>query len=101
MNIHLIEKDNRITRADKSSQQWQSGYWKLTEQVAKELVGGELYLHKAKRKASYFGGVIDHYHVQTEGPFKGRIVFTFTASMQFKNVKTSFEGWGMEKKIVR
>ena len=101
MKIHLIEKDNRLTRIDKTKQQWQSGYWKLSEQVAKDCDGGEIYLHKAQSKPSYFGGLIDDYHVQEDGPYQGRIVFTFTASMQYNNVKTSTEGWGMEKKIVR
>ncbi len=101
MQIHLIEKELRFTRTDKTSQNWESGYWKVSIEVAEGLIGGDIFLHKAQIKPSYFGGKITGYHIQTTGEWQGRVIFHFTATSEHKGVKTSQPGWGMEKKIVR
>lgn len=100
MQIHLIEKNRRFTREDKFSQIWESGYWKVTEDVAKALVGGDIYFHPAKIKPSYFGGKILGYTKIEEGEWEGRIVFEFEFSREYKGVRAGKDGWGMEKKIV-
>lgn len=44
---------------------FQSGFWNLSEEEAKELVGGFLYLHETKAKSAGFGGRIVGYSVET------------------------------------
>jgi hypothetical protein len=100
MQIHLIEKNRGFTREDKFSQIWQSGYWKVNEDVAKSLVGGDIYFHPAKIKPSYFGGKILGYSVVEEGEWQGRIVFEFEFTREYKGVSAGKDGWGMDKKIV-
>jgi hypothetical protein len=99
MKIHLIEKHDRLNRISDDEQLWESGYWTVPTQTAEELLGGDIYLHSMKAKPSKFGGVIQSYRVAEDAEFKGKIVFTFLADLEHKNVSTSNEGWGMEKKI--
>lgn len=100
MKIHFIEKENIIRRLDKLSNVWESGNWKISCVTADLLIGGDIYFHKAQDKPSYFGGKVTGYRVIDSGESKGRLVFEFEASMEHKGVKTSKDGWGMEKKIV-
>lgn len=44
MNIHIIEPVNRFVKLDDNV--WESGAWKLTEDRAQKLVGGEIYFHR-------------------------------------------------------
>lgn len=99
MRIHFIEKEGILTREDKSTQNWESGNWAVATGTAESLVGGDIYLHKAQDKPSYFGGKITGFREINEGQWKGRIIFQFTATPDHKGVKTSKSGWGMEKKI--
>ena len=101
MQIHFIEKENLLTRKDKTTQDWESGFWSVSKEVAESLIGGDIYLHKAQDKPSYFGGKITAYRIQEEGQWEGRIIFHFTATKKHKEVKTSRSGWSMEKKIVK
>lgn len=101
MKIHLIEKYDRLNRISYEEQIWESGYWTVAIETAEELLGGDIYLHSMKAKPSKFGGVIKSYRVSENSEFEGKIVFTFLADIEHKNVSTSKEGWGMEKKIER
>ncbi|WP_185230432.1 hypothetical protein [Teredinibacter franksiae] len=97
----MIEKENLLTRDDKATQNWKSGFWAISHEVADQLIGGDIFLHKTQNKPSFFGGKITGYSLQDEGQWKGRIIFEFTATKEHKNVKTSKSGWSMEKKIVK
>lgn len=99
MKIHFVEKFGRENRLSDEVQLWESGYWTLTEKSAKSLIGGDIYLHSNQSKPSRFGGVIQNYRVIENGEFEGKIVFEFLADIEHKNVRTSKEGWGREKKI--
>jgi hypothetical protein len=99
--IHFIERAGNLNRVDAEQQEWESGYWKVSEESAQHLVGGEIYLHKSQVEPSYFGGKIISYRVQSGGPDDGRMIFRFRAAIEFKGVRTAREGWGNEKKIVR
>jgi len=100
MQIHVIDKQKLITREDNMTQDWVSGYWGVTKEVAAKLVGGEIFLHMAKDKPSYFGGDITGFRVQEDGEYAGKVLFEFTASMDHKGVRTPRPGWGMDKKII-
>lgn len=101
MDIHLIERDNRFMCNDRSTQDWDSGFWRIDTSDAATLVGGNIYFHEKQATPSFFGGVITGYKVEQKGEWKGRIVFRFTASEDHKDVETAREGWVREKKIVR
>ena len=100
MKIHLIENQNRMNRISYEEQIWESGYWTVPLETAEELLGGDIYLHSKKATPSKFGGVIKSYRVEEDAEFKGKIVFTFLADIEHKNVSTPKTGWGMEKKII-
>jgi hypothetical protein len=101
MQIHFIEKENLMTREDKNTQNWETGFWAVSKEIADSLIGGDIYLHKAQDKPSYFGGLITSYKVKNRGIHEGRIIFQFTATTGHKGIKTGKTGWGMEKKIVK
>jgi hypothetical protein len=101
MKIHLIENYNRFNRISEEEQLWESGYWTVAIETAEDLVGGHIYLHSKKAKPSKFGGVIQSYRVDETEEFKGKVIFTFLADIEHKDVLTPNEGWGMEKKIDR
>ena len=44
MNIHLVEPLNHFVKLKDNV--WESGWWRLDEDKAKKLVGGEIYFHK-------------------------------------------------------
>ncbi len=100
--VHLIERITNIKLISKERNEWASHCWAITEDAAKKLVGGEIYLHKGQDKPSHFGGKILSYEVLPEsaGEDAGRIVFNFQAGLVFKDVKAGKDGWGMEKKFV-
>lgn len=100
--IHLIERVTNVKLLSKERNEWASYSWAIAENTAKELVGGDIYLHKAQDKPSHFGGKILSYNVlgDEHGKDAGRIVFNFQATLDHKDVRTGKEGWGMEKKII-
>ena len=101
MKIHLIDKHDCLNRISDEEQVWESGYCTVTIAIAEELLGGDIYLHSMKAKPSKFGGVIKSYRVEENPEFEGKIVFTFLADIEHKDVSTANEGWGREKKIDR
>ena len=100
MKIHLIEKHDRLKRISDEEQLWESGYWTVAIETAEELLGGDIYLHSMKAKPSKFGGVIKSYRVEDNPEFEGKIVFTFLADIEHKNVSTANEGWEWRKKLI-
>jgi hypothetical protein len=99
--IHLIGrlKDN-LKPVNMNRHEWESGYWKVSEETARCLVGGDLYVHDGQAEPSRFGGTILGYRVQQGGDFDGRMIFSFRASLAHKGVKTDKKGWGREKKVL-
>ena len=98
--LHVIEKMDLTEQIDKVERIWTTGYWKLSEENARALVNGDLYLHRKKASPSFFGGVITEYRVEESGEHADRIVFTFKADLAHKNVSTDRGGWRMELKFV-
>jgi hypothetical protein len=99
-SIHLIERLGNMKCLDKETSLWESGWWHVSTEIAQKLIGGNIFFHKAQDKPSYFGGTITKYRLETEGEWTGRILFSFAATMEFKGITTSRNGWGMEKKLV-
>ncbi len=98
--VHLIERVTNVKLISKEKNEWASYSWAISEESAKKLIGGEIYLHKAQDAPSHFGGKILSYTVLNDdhGDDAGRIVFVFQAGVEFKGVKAG-KGWAMEKKF--
>lgn len=97
--IHCIERSDNVRKTDRDKNEWESGFWALSEETAQKLVGGTIYLHKGKQQASHFGGEILSYRVEQSGPSAGCIVFTLRAALDGKGVKTDRKGWAKDQKI--
>ena len=98
--VHLIERVTNVKLLSKEKNEWASYSWAISEESAKKLIGGEIYLHKTQDAPSHFGGKIFSYDVLGEehGENAGRIVFNFTAGLEYKGIKAG-KGWAMEKKF--
>ena len=99
--IHLIEKENLISRLAGSQTEYESGYWALPEYDAKELVGGHIYFHERQIEPSFYGGLITGFRIQQTEPYKDRVVFRFEPKPNCRGVRAGRDGWQYEKKIVR
>ena len=97
--IHLLERTDNVRKTDRSKNEWESGYWVLTEEVAQKLIGSVLYLHRSKLQPSHFGGDILGYRVEESGAEAGRVVFIVRARADCKGMKTDNKGWSNNQKI--
>lgn len=97
--IHLVERTDNVRKTDKSKNEWESGYWEVAEATARKLIGGTLYLHRAKLHASHFGGTILDFRFEESGPHAGRVVFKLRADADCKGVKTDGKSWSKDHKI--
>jgi hypothetical protein len=98
MKIHLVERLNNFTKL--KDKVWECGWWKLNENKAQKLVGGEIYFHKSRQEPSFYGGTILGFRVEQEGQYQGRIVFQFQYGQAFRNIRTDRSGWSLEMKII-
>jgi hypothetical protein len=98
--IHFVERTDNVRKIDKSKNEWESGYWPLTEEVAQKLVGGVLYLHRTKMTPSHFGGDIVDYRIEEAGAKAGTVVFKLRAKADCKGVTIDGKGWSKDCKII-
>jgi hypothetical protein len=99
--IHFVERLNNVFKLKDGSDDYESGYWKLAEETAAGLVGGDLYLHSGQSAPSHFGGKVIGYRVHRDGSsIDGRIVFRIKPSVAYKGVPAGRERWRNEMKIV-
>jgi hypothetical protein len=100
--IHFVERIGNTWKVQNSSvdYEFESGYWVVSEDTGRKLVGGDLYLHDGQSEPSRFGGRILGYRVHSGGSEDGRIIFRFQATGDHRGITTPREGWGNEKKIV-
>ena len=102
-SIHFVERLNNVKKLPDAPNEWESGYWFVSEETASKLTGGKLYLHSAQNAPSHFGGEILGYRVHQDSSrldINGRIVFRIRATHEYKNIVTGRDGWGNEKKLV-
>ena len=71
------------------------GMWAITEDEAKALIGGMIYLHDAKAEPSYFGGVVTGYRPADGAEYAGRWVFTVASTLSGKKVAWEGRDYGM------
>jgi hypothetical protein len=98
--IHFLERTDNVRKTDRSKNEWESGFWDVTEENAQKLVGATLYLHRTKHQPSHFGGRILSYRLEKEGDANARVVFTVRAAADCKDVKAGPRGWAKDCKIV-
>lgn len=98
MKIHLIEPLNHFVKLQDNI--WESGSWKLDEEKAKALVGGEIFFHKKRMEPSFYGGTILGYRVNQEEKNQGEVIFKLQYSPAFRNVLTDKSGWKKNVKIL-
>src|SRR5882672_7397827 len=66
---------------------YESGNWDVTEEEARQVVGGTLYLHRTKAQRSYFGGDIQSFRiVETDRAHEERVIFTVRSRVEAKDV---------------
>ena len=99
MEIHLIENVRKFIRLQDDV--WESGWWGLNENKARELVGSAIYFHRKRTEPSFYGGIIKGYRVEPDGVHQGRIVFKFLYSHDCRNIKTDKTGWSKEMKVTK
>jgi hypothetical protein len=76
-----------------------TGWWALSEDAARRLVGGSVFLHQTKATPSWYGGTILGYRVGQEGPRgENRIGFEFQFAQVARNVAWD---WGDHAPNVR
>ena len=99
--IHLIERDDsRFTMLGDGI--WGSGYWVLSKETAKKLIGGSILFHRKKSEPSFFGGTILDYRVENSGRYSGCIVFRFKYVDEARNMSAGKAGWnksGLDARI--
>ena len=98
-SIHLIERTDNVRKTDRSTNEWESGNWPISPEIAQKLIGGSLYLHRGKNHPSHFGGRILSFRVQESGPAEGLVVFKVKAQIDCKDVPTDRKGWSKDQKI--
>ena len=72
---------------------YESEAWDVSEDDARQLVGGVIYFPETKGKPSYFGGVVTSYRLSDAQP--GRIIFLFDAMKDARGV--AWEGQDHER----
>ena len=73
MQIHVIENTHNFSKLREYI--WECGWWKLDEDKAKILTGGNIYFHTKRSEPSFYGGSIRGYRVEQDQPRQGRTVF--------------------------
>jgi len=100
--IHLIKKSEGglppIVPVAGEANTYTSGFWTLSEETARSLVGGQIYFHAHQRDPSFYGGQIVDAHRAVDGAYPDKIVFKFIFSADCKDVRTTSSGWAQEMK---
>lgn len=102
--IHLIKKTNGglppIVPVAGEANTYTSGFWTLSEETARSLIGGQIYFHEHQRDPSFYGGRIVDTQRTVDGDYPDKIVFRFVFSADCRGVRTTANGWSQEMKIV-
>jgi hypothetical protein len=102
--IHLIKKTDGglppIVPVAGAAHTFTSGFWTLSQETARSLIGGQIYFHEHQRDPSFYGGRILDAQQAVDGDYPDKIVFTFLFSADCRGVRTTADGWAQEMKIV-
>ena len=95
-DIHLIEKSAGYRRAENTTDEWITEGWHVSEDTAKQLIGGTVFLHTLQKGGCYLGGEILGYEFIT--PKRIAIHFRFDKAV-VNQIAT--EGWSQEMLLVK
>jgi hypothetical protein len=100
--IHLIARGYRnfLSQMGQDRKKWESGFWALSVDTAKKLIGGSILFHEKKSTPSYARGIILGYRIQEAGEWKGMVIFKFEFLDNHRQVWTDGKGWKQDMKIV-
>jgi hypothetical protein len=98
MTIHIVEPVNNFVKLE--DEEWESGWWSMDENNARELIGCKIYFHKKQQEPSFFGGIITGYRIEQDAQHPGCVAFTFQYDAGCRNVKTDKHGWTKKMKII-
>jgi len=84
--------------------EFESGSWKVSDDVVRQSVGKRIYLHEKQKEAAWHGGRIVGWRHSKAGDWRsstagdGRKVFRYVVEGDFR--KVCRKGWGREKAII-
>lgn len=90
--IHFIETKNEIRQVPDTRDEWFSGNWHVSVQVAEKLIGGDFYVHWKQAAPSHHGGTILGFHL-VEVTGVSRVVFRYRFTPRHRGVYRR-SGWG-------
>jgi hypothetical protein len=100
--IHVVEKEREkehLRCVDDGRQEWETGYWIVSDATAESLLGGMVYVHRGQNLPAHKGGkIIDIYHQKLTD--KKRRVIRFVALPSAVGEVAPSEGWGNERKLI-
>jgi hypothetical protein len=100
--IHVIEsaKRNYLSQLGKNGKAWESGFWPLPEDIAKNLIGGSIFFHEKKSGPSFCSGIILDCRIHSRGEWKGQVIIQFEYLANHRQVWVDAKGWRQNMKIV-
>ena len=79
---------NRLGIKGLGNNKYSSEAWDISDEDARQLVGGKVYFHTTKTEKSYFGGKVDSFEVlATDNAHERRIKLYLTAELDCKGVE--------------
>lgn len=95
LDLHFVCKHG-VNHTRIKDQVYETGNWAVSESLAKEAIGGRIYLHETQNSNAWHGGtIIDWRFCENEN----RIIFTFEVDGPFR-IKC-LTNWAQEKAIIR
>ena len=93
--IHLIEYRDDLPKPGKGIM-WRSGECSVGVDIAKQLIGQPIYLHRKKESVSHEGGTIISYRLEKDL----RVTFLFQRRPDHRCVVVTLDGWRADEKIL-
>ncbi|MPS93827.1 hypothetical protein [Comamonas sp.] len=98
--LHLVERPPYENRKlmDQTLKKWETGYWRVGNRTAKQLIGRKIYLYDGQKANCSIGGEILAWIPRLD---KGanRKIFLFREIKALRGVPAPQAGWGNEKCI--
>ena len=94
--LHLICKRSGVSHegmtCDKSTKLHRSEAWKLSPEIANELIGGRILFHESKQQPSTMGGKVVKFETTIDPE---RLAFFFESESECRNVSWRGQDHGM------
>lgn len=84
--IHFICPNFEGIQKNEANPCYTSKAWVLSEDAARQLIGGTVFFHETKSHPSYFGGVIDCFE-RLAAPDDDRVIIHMTATEEGRGMQ--------------